>query len=256
MIRGAVTPDHPNTRKCVSMTIYSKKQDDYNKNPRVCNHCGDKIPYKKWRRKVGKYIKKIMFCGTPCSLDFMRMKGVVQYDADPNTCKQCGEIIPYAGRRNVFCNSSCAGSFNNRKRHENGYRMPDIARENLATLGNPGAWKTITEYFNPTENKIVTLESSWEVRVADRLGELSIQWTRPKPLPWVDKCGVRHLYFPDFYLPDYDLYLDPKNEFVMGLHEEKMAAVSLLVNIEYGHVDKIVSIVESLAPLLDKCRVF
>jgi hypothetical protein len=57
----------------------------------------------------------------------------------------------------------------------------------------------------------VLFDSSWELSLAKRLDELGIQWIRPEPIPWIDSDGVTHNYFPDFYLTDYDLYLDPKN---------------------------------------------
>lgn len=55
------------------------------------------------------------------------------------------------------------------------------------------------------------LDSSWELALAIRLDELNIKWTRPEPIKWLDENNVEHNYFPDFYLKDYDLYLDPKN---------------------------------------------
>lgn len=62
-----------------------------------------------------------------------------------------------------------------------------------------------------TSYRGVLLDSSWEVALARRLDELGVQWIRPEPLPWTDDMGIRHHYFPDFYLPDFDLYIDPKN---------------------------------------------
>jgi hypothetical protein len=57
----------------------------------------------------------------------------------------------------------------------------------------------------------VWLDSTWELELAKRLDSLGIKWIRPDPLPWFDECGVKHNYFPDFYLIDYDIFLDPKN---------------------------------------------
>jgi hypothetical protein len=61
------------------------------------------------------------------------------------------------------------------------------------------------------EYKGIKLDSSWELELAKRLDELQIKWIRPEPIKWVDKNGHERNYFPDFYLEDYDLYLDPKN---------------------------------------------
>lgn len=68
----------------------------------------------------------------------------------------------------------------------------------------------------------VLLDSSWELELAKRLDNLKIQWIRPRPLPWVDEYGVTHNYFPDFYLKDYDLFLDPKNPHAKKIQKKKL----------------------------------
>ena len=59
--------------------------------------------------------------------------------------------------------------------------------------------------------KGILLDSSWELAMAERLDEIGIKWIRPNPINWIDKEGKTRHYFPDFYLPEHDIYLDPKN---------------------------------------------
>lgn len=68
----------------------------------------------------------------------------------------------------------------------------------------------------------IMLDSSWELALAKRLDTLNIKWTRPDPIPWIDQHGICHNYFPDFYLPDYNLYLDPKNKRARYVQREKI----------------------------------
>lgn len=72
------------------------------------------------------------------------------------------------------------------------------------------------------EYKGILLDSSWELALAIRLDELGIEWTRPSPLKWIDASGVSHNYFPDFYLPGYNLYLDPKNPQAVKVQRDKL----------------------------------
>ena len=72
------------------------------------------------------------------------------------------------------------------------------------------------------EYKGILLDSSWELELAKRLDELEIKWVRPDPIPWVDEKGVTHNYFPDFYLEDYDLFLDPKNPQAIKVQQKKL----------------------------------
>jgi hypothetical protein len=68
-----------------------------------------------------------------------------------------------------------------------------------------------TRSYVKLDGTVVLLDSSWEEALAKRLDELHIEWERPKPIQWVDSNGRTRNYFPDFYLPLYQLYLDPKN---------------------------------------------
>jgi len=72
------------------------------------------------------------------------------------------------------------------------------------------------------EYKGILLDSSWELELAKRLDDLKIKWIRPDPIPWVDDEGVTHNYFPDFYLEDYDLFLDPKNPQAVKVQKKKL----------------------------------
>lgn len=62
----------------------------------------------------------------------------------------------------------------------------------------------------------VQLHSSYETRVAIDLDANNIRWTRPAPIIWRDTNGENHRYYPDFYLPDLDIYLEPKNDFLIN----------------------------------------
>jgi hypothetical protein len=66
----------------------------------------------------------------------------------------------------------------------------------------------------------VCLQSSYEKRTAEILDALSIKWTRPKHLKYDNKK-----YFPDFFLIDKNIYLDPKNDFLAIKDKEKIEKV-------------------------------
>ncbi len=72
------------------------------------------------------------------------------------------------------------------------------------------------------------MDSSWEVELARWMDVEGIKWDRSKKhhmFWWTDSNGNKRRYYPDFYLPDYNVYLDPKNKYRMGLDKSKMAAV-------------------------------
>lgn len=83
-----------------------------------------------------------------------------------------------------------------------------------------------THDFVDKNGRIFRFDSSWEDALARRLDDLCIRWNRPNPIPYQDAEGVTRRYFPDFYLPDYDVYIDPKNPYVQRLQEYKIKTVS------------------------------
>lgn len=95
----------------------------------------------------------------------------------------------------------------------------------------------------------IDFDSGWEVEVAQLLDTLGIRWDRPKEyLSWNDSEGKERKCFPDFYLLDYDIYLDPKNPIALDKQKEKMAAISVKYdNVVFGDIDTIKAAVYPLA---------
>lgn len=60
----------------------------------------------------------------------------------------------------------------------------------------------------------IKLDSSYEVELAKSLDKNNVKWQRCKRFPY-HMNGKLHHYTPDFFLPDYNIYLDPKNDFLI-----------------------------------------
>ncbi len=58
----------------------------------------------------------------------------------------------------------------------------------------------------------VQMDSTWEVALAKKLDELEIKWHRDENmiLEYRTVRGRKRKYIPDFYLPDYNLYVEVK----------------------------------------------
>jgi hypothetical protein len=80
-----------------------------------------------------------------------------------------------------------------------------------------------TNYKRYIYNDIL-MDSSWEVDLAKWLDSQNIKWIRDKKVyfTWKDSTGKTKRYHPDFYLTDLDIYLDPKNKFLMEKDKEKL----------------------------------
>ena len=80
-------------------------------------------------------------------------------------------------------------------------------------------------YIKP-DGSVVMMDSSYEVKVAKILDRHCISWIRPEPLEYSTKDGKKHHYFPDFYLCDHGIFLDPKNEYCFKAQNEKIEIIS------------------------------
>jgi len=84
-----------------------------------------------------------------------------------------------------------------------------------------------TQPYITVTGETVMLDSKWERIVAENLDNENIKWIRPKPLKWYDSEGWVHNYFSDFYIPEWDVYLDPKNDWVEIDQQEKLEYLRL-----------------------------
>jgi len=95
--------------------------------------------------------------------------------------------------------------------------------------------------------KDIRFDSRWEIDVAIFLDSLYLRWERPiTPVPWQGGDGKSHKYFPDFFLPDYDLYLDPKNPICISKQIEKLNIVSKKINLIYGEKEMIFNYIKNM----------
>ena len=88
-------------------------------------------------------------------------------------------------------------------------------------------------YESPTAGR-VWLESSYEVKVAKDLDLNGIHWTRPEYLPY----GNGKKYFADFYLKEQNVYLDPKNIYLIQKDNDKIQQVMRENNVQIIVLDK------------------
>jgi len=194
-----------------------KRIVEYLENPKYCKYCNNIIEYQDRNEKV--------FCNRSCSRSYMNINRsmgdnikskiscslkkynenelnnkITKYESHPKKCKQCGGNISYDNRNRSFCSDECR------------YIRRRYVAINLSNLGGNknrnGLW-----YESNIAGKVY-LESSYELLVAQELDKNKILWCRPKYLQY-NINGVEKKYYPDFYLMDYDIYLDPKNFFLI-----------------------------------------
>lgn len=226
----------------------------YLNNPKYCHLCEQPIPYKKRANK---------FCSKTCSATYnnkQRIRTQESRQAISELAKARWEEGTWPILRSGYGKDNpryitgdyakvqkkcvlCHTEFESIPQHD--FCSTECSNKGKRTRN--GAW-----YFCVTENKQVYLQSSWEIEIAKWLDDQNIPWVRPKPLKYL-KEGVLKNYYPDFYLIDLDIYLDPKNPFCMEKDADKMKSVLEYnsITLLYGDKDKMKEDIKDLCPPRD-----
>lgn len=239
-----------------------EKTEIYYSSPKLCKECGKIIPYKK---------RKNNFCNHSCCASFNDTRRIVREESNIKRSKAAKSRLGHEWtlqhwqnrksvhlkrkprklycdidiRRCPVCNSNFCVSHNSPRKSCGKKECRTYLSVGCRNYQN-GSRKP-TWYFNKTENKQVLLESSWEVKVAKLLDSKNIVWIRPKPIKWYDQNNKERFYFPDFYLPNYNMYLDPKNPYCMKVGAYKMSQVEKIISVIYGDIKIIYDYINNIS---------
>lgn len=83
--------------------------------------------------------------------------------------------------------------------------------DRMKTL-NFGGWHT----SRSIDYNGIKLDSTYEVIFAKDLDSNNIKWERPKPFLYKWPDSTEHRYYPDFFLPALNIYVDVKNDYLIN----------------------------------------
>lgn len=242
---------------CISKvsSIYILEKEIYEKSPRLCKQCQAPLEFKHKNR---------FFCSSSCSGTFnstnricsestkQKISNALSYYYKGNThhthiCQQQLLLnLKYKHIRNKNLNEKlqlctvCNIEFTSFKNKRNGFTTicSDkcyIRRKQLNARGNKNLFYKNERY-----------DSSWEIRLAEFLDKNNFEWIRPNSIKWIDKNNKQRRYFADFYLPKYNLYLDPKNPICVNQQQEKLSVVKQQINLIYGDINYIIQYLQNM----------
>lgn len=88
------------------------------------------------------------------------------------------------------------------------------SRKNLSRIAKQRGYGGVRQ-SNRIQYNGKCLGSSYELELVRDLEINGIKWDTCGKFDYTDPCGKQRTYTPDIYLPDYDVYLDPKNDFLI-----------------------------------------
>lgn len=245
---------------------------EYDNQPIHCLECGTKIEY---NNRINKFCnkqcsakynnKKRIDCGYLMNSEIkQKIKNKIferYYIIDENgkvikkytnikyyKCVNCEKTFiqkNISGFVYKYCSKKCRHIILSKRAKEN---------NKLNKNNNKKSWGW---YDSPIAGK-VHLDSSWEYKVAKSLDENNIKWIRPSKdfytFEWIDSNGNNHLYYPDFYLVEYDIYLDPKQPFLQIKDKYKIEYVVKKYNLKLLILNKNDLYWEMIKKLIERCR--
>ena len=178
----------------------------------VCKHCGQEFDLSSKPKQF--MANHSRWCdNNPKRIEYAEKLKVARAAKTDKSFKKAGDSIKEAHKRGAYANVDYGKSFRGKTHTPEAI---EVIRQKALASKHRRLRKGTIMY------KGVLLDSSWELELAKRLDALGVAWERPKPLPWIDSEGDRHNYFPDFYLPELDLYLDPKNPHAFRVQKKKI----------------------------------
>lgn len=166
-----------------------------------CKYCG---------KEISKYgIKNHERC---CKLNPNRVPGKSNWWLHPETHKNSNQFIKAKEEGKEITISE-----ETRKKLGNSWRGKKMSEETKEKIKNTikqnienNNWHLSFSKSRTFEYKGIKFQGSWEVNFAKYLDNKNIKWERPhKTYKYIFE-NEDHRYLPDFYLPEYNLYIEIK----------------------------------------------
>lgn len=131
--------------------------------------------------------------------EWQKEKGTNQYIK----AKEKGEVYVISEETRKKFSKSATG-----KKHSESFKLKQ--RENAIKNNLGGVTQSRWIKYNGK-----TLGSSFELELVKDLDKNNIKWDTCSRISYIDNNGNKRTYTPDIYLIDFDIYLDPKNDFLI-----------------------------------------
>lgn len=90
-------------------------------------------------------------------------------------------------------------------------KLSEITKQRYLNGWDSKAGRAPKYKYTKKDGRVVSLDGSWELKVAEYFDNIGIEWERnTKRFPYINLKGNDATYCPDFYLPSKDLYIEVK----------------------------------------------
>lgn len=217
----------------------------YVRNKKECVKCQKQVSLSNYQRHIntckGKVEKKTLWTCEYCSKHFDTAQGYVGHKSRTHNTEQ---------QRKNGAKGNAKKRLMEASGHAFSFKHSDETKEKLSIIACQRLYKH-SKYTKNVEYKPgIILESSYEVRVAEILDSLGVEWIKVRQGYIWDDNGKKRRYIPDFYLPKQNIFLDPKNDYLIKKDKMKIESAMKLNNIKVAVLSDKMITVEFLELLL------
>lgn len=140
-----------------------------------------------------------------------------QYPDFPTQCEEYKLKLSKAIHRNLYVYQSEQFRKKQSDRTKQFYKNPDNRKKlsnrmKRVILDNPDSYskKNVSGRAKLYELHGLTFKGTWELTFAQFLFDNNIDFIQPESVKYYDFKGNERNYFPDFYIPKYELYIEVK----------------------------------------------
>lgn len=181
-------------------TIQSLKAHITKHHTNTCKHCNTIID------------SQNTFCNQSCAATFNNLaRSEIVYENQSRTMRERGHMPPqrprtYHNTKCVICSTPIQSKKGNAPKKTCSTTCYSKHLSNMAIKSGRGGSMVKPITYRHKNGFDVSLDSSWELKLAQQLDEHNVQWERGATFT----LSTGRRYTPDFYLPEYGIYIDPK----------------------------------------------
>jgi len=196
-----------------------------NKMIKNCLLCNKEIILKK---KSPVEIERKKFCSRTCLYEYMKLYSPDKKSRAEFFCNFCNKkMILIVTSKKKFCSKECI---------KNGKKIyhPTEEHKKIISQSIQNAWingnynekkagRTKWYKYTKKDGTTVNVQGTWELKYASYLEENNINFIcHQGHFEYYDSKGNRRIYLPDFYLPDSNVYVDIKNDYLYSKSANKI----------------------------------
>lgn len=206
--------DGKNVNECCSILEISKREltrlrkkyglnREYLKFQTICGFCSKPYEYLAIKEK------DVYFCSVKCSVSIRekseetkkkisdKLKQYFSKNKVKKHCLECNIDITHKRKKIKFCSKSCGA------KHNMEYKKVKLSENRIKYLESSKHINWIDTYN--INGDLIKVQGNWENEFALSMNKLGILYKRKSI-----NINERNKYTPDFYLPDYDMFVEVK----------------------------------------------